>query len=124
MILHLSNKGSKTINNCQLKFNKNQFGLNCASQPSLSGSISPNSSQAVRVPLKFDPGLLKDQSVQMAIKTELGVAYFSDDIDPAILLTPKKMETSPYGAQWKSLTECEPIVVNQLKDLTSFRSKY
>merc|ERR1719493_282394 len=104
MILNLTNKGGAVINNCQLKFNKNGLGLNAASQPSLSGSISPNASQSVRVALKLDPGTLKDDgslSVQMAIKTELGVAFFRDDIDPSILLAARKMEPQAYGSQWK-----------------------
>merc|ERR1740123_1785614 len=105
MILNLTNKGGAVINNYQSKFDKNNLGVTSASQPSLSGSISPGASQTVRIPLRLDSSQVKDQaslSVKLAIKTELGVGFFKDDIDPSILLTPQKMETQAYGAQWKS----------------------
>merc|ERR1719491_446357 len=127
MILTLSNKGGANINNCQLKINKNSLGLNCTSQPSLNGSIAPNASQTVRVSLKLDPAFVKDDkslSVQMALKTELGVVFFRDEIDPSILLTAQKMETQAYGAQWKSLSDSDSLVADQMKDISSLRSKY
>jgi len=128
MILNLTNKGGSVINNYQLKFDKNNLGLTSASQPPLSGSISPGASQSVRIPLRLDSNFVKDQasfSVKLAIKTELGVGFFKDDIDPSIILTPQKMEAQAYGGQWKSFgKDTESVVAEQLKDITSLRSKY
>merc|ERR1719483_2034353 len=99
MILNLTNKGGAVINNYQLKFDKNNLGLTSASQPSLSGSLSPGASQTVRIPLRLDSSQVKDQ------------ASFS--------------VTSAIGAQWKSFgKDTVSMVAEQLKDISSLRSKY
>jgi len=127
LVLTFSNKGSRPITSYQLKVNKSNLGVNCTSQPPLPGAVSPNGTQTVRIPLKLEPGYVKDQpskAVQFAIKTDIGVARFMVEIDPQIFLSPVKMEVQALGGQWKSMADCDSSVADKTIDLSSLRSKY
>lgn len=125
MVLHLSNKSSTTVNNVQVKFNTNSLGLNGAMSAPLS-TLPPGGTQQVRLNLGFQSQQLdlKKPGVQMAIKSDLGVDYFKDDIPADCLLKSVDMEVSKLGSTWNSLQDCDVQVVENVKDLTELKRKY
>merc|ERR1719394_64613 len=129
MNLNLTNGGTQPVNNVQLRFNKSSLGINLAAPIQLMGSISPGQSQTLAVSLKVSPENIDptktDSSVQMAMKTELGVAYFQDDISAEFLLNPVSIDVQELGNRWKALEATSDVqVVEKTKDLTALRSKY
>lgn len=125
MVLHLSNKSSTTVNNIQVKFNTNLLGINGAMSAPVS-TLPPGGTQQVRINLGFQTQQLdlKKPGVQMAIKSELGVGYFKDNVPADCLLKSVDMEVSTLGNTWNSLQDCDVQVVENVKDLTELKRKY
>merc|ERR1711937_33553 len=63
MVLHLSNKSGKSVSNCQLKFNKNEYGINGALRAPLSAPIPPGGSGSITVNLGFQQPQLDPSKV-------------------------------------------------------------
>lgn len=88
MELTVENRGQVPIQQCALQFNENFIGIMPAGAVQLRGPIAPGASGPAILPLQDEaPCVLKGRPglVQMAIKTDLGIAYFVSPFPPHVL---------------------------------------
>jgi len=115
MDLVFENASQMTLNNFAIKFNINYLGVIPAGPLKLN-PLMPGQSQSFSLPLtessdaKMMGGTSPVGVVQMAIKTELGVAYFQDTLEAFFLFDDNgRVEKANYIPVWKSIADAKEI---------------
>jgi len=115
------NQSQQTLSNFAIKFNQNYLGLTPAAPIKVS-PIGSGSSGTFSLPLK-DSTNEKEMGgsnyvVQMAIKSDLGVAYFQDTVDAFYLFDDSgRLEKKAFLALWSSIPDSNEVkleVANRL----------
>jgi len=110
MDLLLENNSHTELRTFALKFNKNFFGVNPSGAIEVpGGSIAPGSSAEAHLRLNTNGEVetkAKPRVLQIAIKTELGVLYFQDNIDLHTLFSEHgHLSQQEFLGKWKTLTD-------------------
>jgi len=113
MDLTFENTSSTALPSFAVKFNTNYLGVspNALLRP---GTLNPGQSLGFSLPLKdsSDPRDLQGSStsIQMAIRTELGIAYFQDTLDAYFLFDDNgRVEKSAYSGTWRSMPDSKEM---------------
>ncbi|XP_039247587.2 AP-1 complex subunit beta-1-like [Styela clava] len=106
MDLTFTNKAMQAMSGFAIQFNKNSFGLSPA-QPLNIQLINPNQSAEVSIPLSTS-GLVQKMeplnSLQVAVKNNIGVFYFATTIPLYVLFTEEgAMERKVFLDTWKDI---------------------
>lgn len=107
MNLKFENHAQTPINNIAIKFNANYLGIAPAG-PIRCGVISPGGSAEFSLPLtaKAEMKTVNGDAVQMAVKTDFGVAYFQDNIPAHIFFTEDgKSDKKAFLQLWGSIPQ-------------------
>lgn len=113
--LGLQNRGSTTVNNLAMQFNKNSFGL-APLGVQLASPIMPGLTSDATVPISFNqnqlspPGTPINPNVQMAIKIifqdQEKILYFQLAVPLPVLFSENgKLEREEYLNTWKAIAE-------------------
>jgi AP-1 complex subunit beta-1 len=90
MIFTIENKTQQPLQNFAVKFNKNFYQVLPAGPIKLQNPIAPGSSAETSFPVRYEGALdtaCKVNALQVAVKTDFGVVYFKDNIEPYLLFS-------------------------------------
>eukprot|EP00668_Euglena_longa_P042073 GGOE01055472.1.p1 GENE.GGOE01055472.1~~GGOE01055472.1.p1 ORF type:complete len:946 (+),score=260.33 GGOE01055472.1:23-2839(+) len=106
MDLLVSNKGSQSLMGFAMQINKNVFGLALASRMELPEPLMPGAAHTTKVPLTLSGPVANISDLQIALKTNAGVAYFLDQV-PFDLLVDKQaaVDKQTFLNVWRTITQ-------------------
>ena len=121
MDMLLENKSQTPLRQFAIKFNKNFFGITAGGPIQVKTStIAPGESSEATLPLATNGEVevkSKPRVLQVAIKSDLGVSYFQDQIDIHHLFSEDgQLGQQDFLSKWKTLTD-EHEVEMELKDV-------
>jgi len=107
MELTVSNKAMQPMMGLAVQLNKNSFGIQPASPLSIQSPLPPNQSASTSLPLNTQGQIQKMEplnTLQVAIKNNIGVFYFSCQIPVHVLFTEEgEMEKKDFLGSWKEI---------------------
>lgn len=106
MDLLVSNKGSQALMGFAMQINKNVFGLALASKLELPEPLMPGAAHVTKVPLSLSGAVANIIDLQIALKSNAGVAYFIDQL-PFDALVDKKavIDKQAFLNVWRTITQ-------------------
>jgi hypothetical protein len=106
MDLNVSNKGNQPLISFAMQINKNVFGLSMVTKLQVPEPLVPGANYSVQLPLTIGGPIAATTDIQIALRTNAGVAYFVDQV-PFNLLIEKgsTVEKQDFLNIWKNITE-------------------
>ncbi|XP_059165905.1 AP-1 complex subunit beta-1-like isoform X2 [Physella acuta] len=119
MELTFTNKAMQPMLGFAIQFNKNSFGLQPASPLQLQSPLPPNQSASTSLPLNTQGQVQKMEpltNLQVAIKNNISVFYFSCQIPMHVLFTEEgEMDKKDFLSSWKEIpsqNEVQSTIMN------------
>jgi AP-1 complex subunit beta-1 len=118
MFMTLRNGTNGPLSQFAIQFNKNAFGLGPRSSALDIGSLGPNGSVDINVPLEVNklnsgtPPSEQQLSVQVAVRTSIDIFYFVVPFDLHVVLERARtgINSSNFFASWEALKSSERLV--------------